>query len=197
MTDAGERTSQDLGAVAAKIAGCRICPELVASRHSTVAGQFPMLARLLLVGEAPGAEEDAQGEPFVGRSGQLLDTLLTAAGLPRATVAVANVVKCRPPANRAPRAREVMACRPFLEQQVRLAEAALVVCLGGTATRWFFGKGARLTALRGTVHTVGGRHVMATYHPSAALRFGPNGEPLQALRDDLIAAATWLSSRGP
>lgn len=197
MTSLGERTSGDLGDVAGQIAGCRICPELAASRHSTVPGQFPLQARLLLVGEAPGADEDRQGQPFVGRSGQLLDTLLTAAGLPRATVAVANVVKCRPPANRAPRAREVAACRPFLQQQLSLADPLLVMCLGGTATRWFFGRSVRLTSLRGSVHTIDGRHLMVTYHPSAALRFGPNGQPMHALRDDLLAAAAWLGAPSP
>ena len=151
----------------------------------------------MLVGEAPGADEDARGEPFVGRSGQLLDSLLVTAGLDRRRIAVTNVVKCRPPANRAPRAREVAACRPFLERQLTLGDPSLVVCLGGTATQWFFGRTARLTALRGTVHVVDGRHVMATYHPSAALRFGPRGEPIRALQVDLVAAASWLAGPGP
>jgi len=177
-----------------EVAGCHRCAELVQSRHTTVPGQFPARARLLLVGEAPGADEDARGEPFVGRSGRLLDSILAGAGLDRAQVAVANVVKCRPPANRTPRASEVAACRPFLQRQVVLADPDLVVCLGGTATQWFFGRTARLTTLRGKVHAVAGRHLMATYHPSAALRFGPRGEPMRALQEDLVVAAAWLAS---
>jgi DNA polymerase len=101
-------------------------------------------------------------------------------------------VKCRPPGNRAPKAAEVAACRPFLEQQLAAAAPTLIVALGGTATSWFFGRGARLTALRGTVHVVVGRHVLPTYHPSAALRFGPRGEPAGALQEDLRLAAKWL-----
>jgi uracil-DNA glycosylase len=192
VTGVEDPASLELAEVTAQVARCRKCEELADSRHTTVPGQFPSGARLLLVGEAPGAEEDARGEPFVGRSGQLLDALLAAAGLERSATAVANVVKCRPPGNRAPRAREMTACRPFLERQLRVADPQLVVCLGGTATQWFFGRSSRLTRLRGTVHDVDGRAVIATYHPSAALRFGPNGQPMRALREDLVVAATWI-----
>jgi uracil-DNA glycosylase len=184
--------SQALRELSTQIASCLCCTELAQARQHTVPGQFPSGARLLLVGEGPGAEEDARGEPFVGRSGQLLDVMLAQAGLERRQVAVANVVKCRPPGNRAPRAAEVSACRPYLEQQVAAAAPGLIVTLGGTATQWFFGRTARLTTLRGSVHDLGDRQVMATYHPSAALRFGPRGEPARLLQDDLRSAAQWL-----
>jgi uracil-DNA glycosylase family 4 len=186
--------SQVLRELSTQIASCARCADLAQARQHTVPGQFPAQARLLLVGEGPGADEDARGEPFVGRSGQLLDAMLVQAGLVRSQVAVANVVKCRPPGNRAPKAAEVAACRPFLHQQLDAAAPMLIVALGGTATQWFFGRTARLTALRGSVHDLGDRQVMATYHPSAALRFGPRGEPACALQEDLRFAAQWLDA---
>lgn len=179
--------------LALRIAACTACPELVAERHRVVVGQAPPGARLLLVGEAPGAREDSLGEPFVGRGGQLLDALLVEAGLARAAVAVLNTVKCRPPANRAPKPAELDSCRGWLEAQLALVDPAVVVALGGTATGWFFGRGSRLTRLRGRPHQVGGRTVVPTYHPSAALRFGPHGEPRRLLAADLALAASLLA----
>ena len=173
----------------ARVRGCVACPELVAVRTHVVAGVRPEGADVLLVGEAPGAQEDAAGVPFVGRSGQLLDTLLAEAGLPRDRVAVANVLKCRPPANRKPRRGEVERCRPWLARQIELVDPAVVVALGGSAAEWFFGAGARIASLREQPQSYGGRPVLVTYHPSAAIRFGPNGAPLAALRADLVAAA--------
>jgi DNA polymerase len=180
-------------ALASEISGCTACPELVATRQRVVVGQLREGARLMLVGEAPGAQEDEVGEPFVGRGGQLLDTLLAEAGLHRAEVSVANVLKCRPPSNRTPKPAEVANCRGWLTRQLELARPELVVALGATATAWFFGRGARLTALRGQVHLVDGRRVMPTYHPSAALRFGPRGEPRRLLAEDLALAASVLN----
>ena len=128
--------------LAATVLGCTACAELAASRTRVVPGVRPAGgADVLLVGEAPGAQEDAAGVPFVGRSGQLLDGLLADAGLPRERVAVANVLKCRPPANRKPRRAEVARCRPWLTRQLELADPAVVVALGGTAAEWFFGAG--------------------------------------------------------
>ncbi|MDP9396269.1 MAG: uracil-DNA glycosylase [Actinomycetota bacterium] len=173
--------------------GCVACPELVASRRHVVPGACPPGADVLLVGEAPGAQEDETGQPFVGRSGQLLDELLAAAGIARAGVAVANTVKCRPPGNRTPRRSELVACRPWLERQIELADPLLVVTLGGTAASWVLGPGARLGASRGVLHDYGGRPVLVTYHPSAAIRFGPNGAPRAALAEDLITAAAHLT----
>ena len=174
------------------VEACTTCAELAATRTRTVPGQLPAGARLMVVGEAPGAAEDEQGEPFVGRSGALLDELLAEVGLRRAEVAVANVLKCRPPGNRPPRRPEVTACRPWLERQLELQDPALVLALGSTATAWFFGPSARIGALRGEVHERDGRPVMVSYHPSAALRFGPRGTPMTALREDLAAAARLL-----
>jgi DNA polymerase len=171
------------------VRGCTACAELARSRTRVVPGVRPPGADVLLVGEAPGAQEDLEGVPFVGRSGQLLDTLLADAGLPRERVAVANVLKCRPPNNRTPRRGEVEQCRPWLTRQVELVEPAVVVALGGSAAAWFLGSGARIGALRGTTQTYDGRPLVVTYHPSAAIRFGPGGVPLAALREDLAAVA--------
>ena len=178
--------------LAATMRGCVACPELVVSRTTVVAGARPWdqsRADVMLVGEAPGAQEDLAGVPFVGRSGQLLDSLLAEAGLDRSLVAVANVLKCRPPRNRKPRRAEVGRCRPWLTRQIELADPRVLVALGGTAAEWFFGPGARIAALREEVRDHGGRPLVVTYHPSAAIRFGPSGAPLAALRDDLATVA--------
>jgi len=180
--------------LAAEIAKCRACSELAESRQQVVVGEPPATPGLglALVGEAPGAAEDAAGRPFVGKAGQLLDQVLGETGLDRAGVAVLNVLKCRPPGNRAPKPDEVARCRPFLERQLALLRPTLVVALGLTAVTWFLGR-TTLSAARGTVHpvTINGLdlRVIATYHPSAAIRFGPRGAPMAALREDLALAA--------
>ncbi|MBX5447727.1 MAG: uracil-DNA glycosylase [Acidothermus cellulolyticus] len=176
--------------LAAQIRRCRRCAELAANRRHVVVGVRPAVAHpVVLVGEAPGAEEDRTGLPFVGRAGRLLDELLVEAGLPRATVAIVNVLKCRPPGNRVPNRVEIAACRPWLEAQLALLDPGVVVALGGTAVAWFFERPVTLAQVRGRVHEVRGWRVVPTYHPSAALRFGPTGAPRTALRQDLALAA--------
>jgi uracil-DNA glycosylase family 4 len=175
------------------IASCQACGELAASRTQVVVGEAPQSARLALVGEAPGAAEDAEGRPFVGKAGQLLDRLLGEVGLDRCQVAVLNALKCRPPGNRTPKPAEIERCRPWLTRQLDLIQPDYVVALGLTATAWFLGKRITLAAVRGQVHEVGSWRVVPTYHPSAAIRFGPNGAPLAALRDDLARVATLLA----
>lgn len=179
--------------LATLVRGCVLCSELAATRTQVVPGECPPGARVLLVGEAPGAQEDESGVPFVGRSGQLLDGLLTEVGFRRADVAVANVLKCRPPGNRKPKRPEVSACRPWLRRQIELAAPRVIVTLGGTAAEWFRGPGARLGVLRTETLTydvlpAGPVPLVVTYHPSAAIRFGPRGMPLAALREDLARA---------
>ena len=192
--DIAERAGRlpDLAALADVVRGCVACPELAAARTSVVPGDFPRASRLMLVGEAPGAQEDLAGRPFVGKAGQLLDALLTEAGLDRAAVSVANVLKCRPPGNRPPTRGEATRCRGWLDRQVDLAGPDLVVTLGGTALAWALGTGVRLRDARGVVHDWRGRRLLVTYHPSAAIRFGPAGEPMAALRADLRLAAEQL-----
>jgi DNA polymerase len=145
-----------------------------------------------VVGEAPGADEDRLGRPFVGKAGRLLDELLAEAGLDRSRVAVLNVLQCRPPGNRAPTPAEIARCSGWLDRKLELVGPELVVALGLTATGWFLGRGVRLGAVRGSVHEVGGRRVLPTYHPSAAIRYGPGGEPMAGLRADLALAAELL-----
>lgn len=188
--DAAGAAWQDLSA---QITSCTACADLVATRTTVVPGVRPAHARLLLVGEAPGATEDATGLPFAGRAGQLLDVFLTQAGLDRAQVGVVNVLKCRPPGNRTPSRAELGRCRPWLDRQLDIADPDLVVCLGGTATGWFLGAGVRLGASRQKVHQVAGRSVVVTYHPSAVLRSGPLGAPALALREDLAWVAQLLT----
>jgi uracil-DNA glycosylase len=186
----------DLPSLAAAARGCTACPELAATRRRVVPGAVPAGARLLVMGEAPGAQEDESGQPFVGRSGQLLDQLLAEVGVDRAEVGVLNTVKCRPPGNRPPSRAESAACRGWTERQLRLAAPSVVVALGLSAARWFLGPGT-LAHLRGRLHEVDvpvpGLRVLATYHPSAAIRYGPAGEPRRLLREDLALAAQSLT----
>ncbi len=178
----------DLETLAASARQCTACAELAATRRKVVVGHTPPRARLLVLGEAPGASEDASGQPFVGRSGQLLDLLLAEAGLSRAGVAILNTVKCRPPGNRAPTRTESASCRPFTRRQLQLVSPEVVVALGLSATRWFLGP-TPLGPVRGRLHDVDGVRVLPTYHPSAALRSGPRGEPRRLLAQDLALAA--------
>jgi DNA polymerase len=190
-------TDQAWQALATRIAGCTACPELAATRTNTVVGAMPAGgARLMLVGEAPGATEDETGMPFVGKAGRLLNEMLAEAGLSRDAVAVTNVLKCRPPGNRKPTRPQVANCRGWLSAQLTIVDPAVVVALGGTAVEWFFGAGAKIGPLRGRLHEVSGRRVLATYHPSAALRFGPGGMPRAALREDLAMLASEIGAGG-
>jgi DNA polymerase len=173
---------------------CVACPELAATRQHVVVGDVPASGRprFVLVGEAPGATEDETGRPFVGKSGALLDQLLAEAGLDRSEAAVLNIVKCRPPGNRTPKAPEVARCSGWLRRQLELLDARVVVALGLSSAKWFLGPRTVLGAVRGRPHEVDGREVWATYHPSAAIRFGPNGAPRAGLLADLTAVAATL-----
>ena len=185
----------DWASLAAAARPCLACPELAEARQHVVVGDVPATGRprFVLVGEAPGAQEDETGRPFVGRSGALLDQLLAEAGLERAQAAVLNVVKCRPPGNRTPKSPEVARCSGWLRRQLELLDAPVVVALGLSAAKWFLGPRTVLAAVRGAPHDVDGRAVWATYHPSAAIRFGPKGAPRAGLLADLTAVAASLS----
>jgi len=179
-----------LDALREPLVNCTACVELAGTRTHVVPGEFPAAASLLLVGEAPGAQEDELGRPFVGKGGRLLDEILAAAGLHRHEVAVANVLKCRPPRNRQPTRGEAQRCTGWLDRQVVLADPDVVVTLGTTAMSWALGTGLRLIDVRGRVHPWRDRRLVPTYHPSAALRFGPRGAPMAALREDIRLAAS-------
>lgn len=180
-----------LGAVAAEAATCTRC-RLAESRTQVVFGMGNPSADLLLVGEGPGADEDAAGLPFVGRSGKLLDRIMAEEmGLTRADCYIANMVKCRPPANRDPRPDEMAACRGWLDTQLDLVDPRVVVTLGNVATRTLLGRREGITQLRGRAYPWEGRVVIPTYHPSAALR-GTAGA-MAGMRADLVRAKLALA----
>jgi len=179
----------DLLALETVIRGCVACPDLAATRTTVVVGDIPQSPTLLIVGEAPGANEDLAGRPFIGKGGQLLDELMAGAGLARERAAVLNVLKCRPPSNRTPTTAEARRCVGWLDRQVELLDPPLVLTLGRTALTWAMGAKVTLDAVRGVAHQWRGRRLVASYHPSAAIRFGPNGAPRKALEADLRLVA--------
>lgn len=154
----------------AEVAGCSACSELASTRTQTVFGVGNPTARLCFVGEAPGADEDRLGEPFVGRAGQLLDKMLAACNLSREEVYILNVLKCRPPGNRNPAPAEAAACRGFLERQLELIDPEYVCCLGAVAAQNFLETTTPIGRLRGQVHLHAGRKVVCSYHPAYLLR---------------------------
>ena len=185
----------DWASLALAARSCTACPELAAARQHVVVGDVPASGRprFALIGEAPGAREDETGRPFVGKSGELLDLLLGEAGLDRSQAAVLNVVKSRPPGNRTPKAVEVARCSGWLRRQLELLDPPVVVALGLSAAKWFLGPRTVLAQVRGRPHQLDGRAVWATYHPSAAIRFGPRGAPRAGLLADLTAVAGTLT----
>jgi len=153
------------------VAECRSCEELAASRTQTVFGVGNPNADWLVIGEAPGADEDRQGEPFVGRAGQLLNAMLAAVGLGREQVYIANVLKCRPPNNRDPKAEEAAACAGFLQRQIALIQPKLILVVGRIAAQNLLDTDAPIGTLRGRVHRLeSGVPVVVTYHPAYLLR---------------------------
>jgi uracil-DNA glycosylase len=184
----------DWDSLAVVARSCVACPELAATRQHVVVGDVPRAGRprFALIGEAPGAQEDETGRPFVGKSGALLDLLLAEAGLDRGEATVLNIVKCRPPGNRTPKAPEVARCSGWLRRQLELLDPPVVVALGLSAAKWFLGPRTVLAQVRARPHEIDGRAVWATYHPSAAIRFGPNGAPRAGLLADLTAVAGTL-----
>jgi uracil-DNA glycosylase len=195
---AAAAAAADWAELAAAASGCLACPELSAARQHVVVGDAPVSGRppVAIVGEAPGATEDETGRPFVGRSGALLDELLAEAGLDRRRAAVLNVVKCRPPGNRTPRTAEVARCSGWLRRQLALLDPPVVVALGLSSAKWFLGPRTVLARARETgPHPWEGRSLHVTYHPSAAIRFGPNGAPRAALAADLRRVAELVEVR--
>lgn len=161
---------QSLGDIAAHVSTCRNCP-LCQDRTHTVPGEGNANAPdIMFIGEGPGADEDAQGRPFVGKAGQLLTKMIEAMGYKREQVFVANVVKCRPPNNRAPLPEEMEECLPYLRQQIGLIKPKVIVGLGATAIKGLLGKTVGITRLRGTWQEYEGIKLMPTFHPSYLLR---------------------------
>jgi DNA polymerase len=166
--------SMDWPSLREAVAACAACG-LCKQRKQAVFGVGSETAQWLFVGEGPGADEDAQGEPFVGQAGRLLDSMMAAIGIKRGREAyIANVVKCRPPGNRTPTLEEASACAPFLDRQVDLIAPKLIVALGKTAAMRLLNTDASLGSLRGQVHRYRGTPLVVTYHPAYLLRNLPD-----------------------
>jgi uracil-DNA glycosylase len=159
-----------LEAIRAEIGDCTRCPLAFQGRHKIVFADGDPSARLMFVGEGPGADEDAQGLPFVGRAGQLLNNMINAMGLKREEVYIANVVKCRPPQNRTPEPDEANTCMQFLWQQIDVVKPEVLVALGATAATYLLGRKSSLISLRGKIHDVRSSKLIVTYHPAYLLR---------------------------
>jgi len=161
----------DWGVLRERVAGCTAC-DLCKTRTQTVFGVGDTQADWLIIGEAPGGEEDRQGEPFVGRAGQLLNAMLLAIGLPRESVFIANILKCRPPGNRDPRPEEVSNCLPFLAAQIALLKPKIILAVGRIAAQNLLATDAPLARLRGKLHHFGEANtpLVITYHPAYLLR---------------------------
>ena len=159
----------DWSALAQRVAACTACA-LHRTRHRTVFGVGDRAAQWMVIGEAPGADEDRQGEPFVGRAGQLLDNMLLALGLQREQVYIANILKCRPPKNRDPQPDEVAQCEAYLARQVALVRPRLILAVGRIAAHHLLNTTAPLGSLRGQCHHYADVPVVVTYHPAYLLR---------------------------
>ncbi|MDT7837420.1 uracil-DNA glycosylase [Aquabacterium sp. OR-4] len=193
---AGAIAGMDWPALRAAVAGCQAC-SLAGSRRNTVFGVGHEQAHLMVVGEAPGEQEDREGEPFVGAAGQLLDRMLAALGLgrgaadPARQVFIANTLKCRPPHNRNPQPDELAQCQGYLERQVALVQPRVILAMGRFAVQSLLGSDAPIGRLRGSVHQWQGRPLVVTYHPAYLLR-----QPADKARawDDLCLAASCLQT---
>ena len=173
---------------AADVASCEACT-LCKTRKRTVPGVGDLRAEWMLVGEAPGAEEDAKGEPFVGQAGRLLDNMLAALGMRRDRyVDIANVLKCRPPGNRAPTPTEIESCRPYLDRQIELIRPKLIIALGKSAATTLLNIDATIASMRGRIHRYLSVPLIVTYHPAYLLRNLP--DKVKAWEDLCLARAT-------
>jgi uracil-DNA glycosylase len=182
-------TLQELARLAS---GCTRCP-LAQTRTQVVFSRGNADADLVFIGEAPGADEDAQGQPFVGRSGQLLDKLVAEEiGLDRDAFYVMNTIKCRPPGNRDPKPEELTACSPWFDQQLELLRPKVIVTLGNFATKRLLATTDGITKLRGRAYPFRGATLIPTFHPAAVLRGG--GVPMAQMRADLVRAKEVLFS---
>jgi uracil-DNA glycosylase family 4 len=164
-----------LGAIEARVSACQKCPHLASSRTQTVFGVGNPDADVMFIGEAPGADEDAQGEPFVGRAGQLLTRIIETMGFRRQEVYIANILKCRPDmprssGNRAPTPVEMQTCRPYLMEQINIIQPKILIALGAVAVEGLLGTRGTMRELRGRWHSYNGTPLMITYHPAYLLR---------------------------
>jgi DNA polymerase len=192
-TPLGRSRAEALAIVRTDLGECTRC-KLHKGRITLVFGTGNAEARLMFVGEGPGAEEDEQGVPFVGRAGQLLTQIIKAMGLERQDVYIANVVKCRPPGNRNPEPDEIEQCEPFLMRQIDVIKPAVVVALGKFAAQTLLRTTEPISKIRGRFHQVGDTRVMPTFHPSYLLR---NPAAKREVWDDMKAVMGVLRQDGP
>ena len=164
------RTAQDrseaLGQLKLQVEACRLCKDIVCHRRQTVFGVGPVTTRFVMIGDAPGPEEDRLGEPFVGSSGELFDKILRATGIPRDQVYILNTLKCRPPNNRVPSDMELDNCRPYIEAQLEILQPEYIICWGATAVRAVLQTTESIGRLRGRFHCYKKAKVLVTYHPT-------------------------------
>ena len=188
----GESKAERLAEVRSRVAICTLCPHLAAARTQIVFGTGNPEAEIMFIGEAPGADEDAQGEPFVGRAGQLLTKIIQTMGFTRDEVYIANVLKSRPdmppgtPGNRPPTPQEMQNCLPFLIEQIKIVQPKVLVALGATAVEGLLGTRGTMRDLRGKWHSFEGTPMMITYHPSYLLRNQSPSEKRKVWEDMLL-----------
>ena len=159
----------ELTVLADRVRGCTRCPELAATRTQTVFGVGPVGAEILFVGEAPGADEDRQGEPFVGAAGQMLNRIIAASGLRREDIFICNILRCRPPGNRQPKPEEAANCREYLEGSIALVRPKVICCWGAVAAQNLLQTKTGITRLRGRFYEYQGIPVLCTFHPASLL----------------------------
>ncbi len=178
---------------------CLLCSRCALREHASgvVFGEGHPQAQLMFIGEGPGAEEDRQGRPFVGAAGQLLDRIIASAGLSREDVYIANIVKCRPPKNRAPQREEMETCLPLLEKQIALIDPRILVLLGAVATKAFLDPSLAITRARGNWYQWRGRLVMPTFHPAALLRDPGKKKPVWEDIQTVMARHKELGAKEP
>jgi DNA polymerase len=187
-------TAGEMAAIEARAKGCTKCSELSRCRHSVVFGVGSVSAEIMFIGEAPGADEDEQGIPFVGRAGQLLTKIISAMGLGREEVYITNIIKCRPPQNRTPFPDEVTNCLPYVLSQIELIQPKVIIALGATALRALLDVQLGITKMRGHWYTFRDIPIMPTFHPAYLLR---NPAAKREVWDDMKAVLDKLGRKPP
>ena len=196
QNDAGDRR-RELTVLAESVSTCERCPELVSTRRQTVFGVGPIDAELCFVGEAPVADEDRIGEPFVGAAGQLLNRIIEACGLRRQDIYICNILRCRPPGNRPPKPEESANCREYLLKTIELVQPKFLCAWGATAVQNLLGTTTSIGKSRGTFHQYNGIPVICTYHPSYLLKNPDKPELKKAVWEDMKMLLTRMGKPIP
>jgi len=194
--DDAVRRRQELTVLADRVRACTRCPELAATRTQTVFGVGPIGADVAFVGEAPGADEDRQGEPFVGAAGQMLNRIIAACGFKREDIFICNILRCRPPGNRQPKPEEAAHCREYLEGSIALVRPRAICCWGAVAAQNLLQTKVGITKLRGRFYEYQGIPVLCTFHPAALLE-GRSPEKKKDVWDDMKLLLTRLGRPVP